>query len=344
MAFKIAYEYWDPQIAQRVAADLTSLYISLADEERLKRTEAARSFLEEEARQIENGLIEAEHKLADFRAANVGSLPEHLQYNVSLIDRAEQELRNLDVESKLLRERQQGLEAQLATISPYKSFTVGDQTVLGPTDKMQLLQLELAQLSTTYGPQHPKVLERQQQIKELQRLLNDSKTRPDSRSRMHADNPAYVQVSTMLNATRTQLEVLAQRREELKKKIAEHEPFLIKSSAVEARYAELQREYDNSKASLNSIRGKALESGLRAAMEKQGEGERMVVVESPVVPDRPVKPHRLIILVAGIVFSFASGVAAAALRERLSPLVYTDADIRKLTGKPPLAVVPAGSD
>jgi hypothetical protein len=75
-------------------------------------------------------------------------------------------------------------------------------------------------------------------------------------------------------------------------------------------------------------------------LETQRKGEKFTLIEPPQVPEKPVSPNRLLIIVAGLALSLAIGVGAAAAHESFDASVRGPTDIRALLQIPALASIP----
>jgi hypothetical protein len=82
----------------------------------------------------------------------------------------------------------------------------------------------------------------------------------------------------------------------------------------------------------------AAKAGVRAEDEQMG--ERLTVVEPPVVPDEPVWPNRLLILAGGIAGGLGLGLLLAGLVELTLRPVRDPRTLASITGAPPIGVVP----
>src|SRR5690606_36011090 len=71
IAFTLSYDSRDPDLAQRVASEITSLYLEENLKTRAQRTAETSDFLEEEARQMGEHVSDLERKLADFKEQNL---------------------------------------------------------------------------------------------------------------------------------------------------------------------------------------------------------------------------------------------------------------------------------
>ena len=105
------------------------------------------------------------------------------------------------------------------------------------------------------------------------------------------------------------------------------------STQLQQKLDALYRQYDGV-----SQRLMTAQAGARAANEQLG--ERLVVVDPPVVPDRPASPNRKFILAAGLGAGAGAGVVLALLVELLLRPIRTPGRIAQITGSPTLALVP----
>jgi uncharacterized protein involved in exopolysaccharide biosynthesis len=179
IAFSVAFDHPDPVVAQRVANELVSLYLSENVRFRQKRATETAEFLGGESERLERRIAELEKKLADLKQKYTGRLPEQLDYNLKLVDIAEGELRRLDERENALVSRRIYLQAELMKISPYGSYVVDGQHILSPQDQLKALRTMLASLSGRYGPNHPDV----QRIKrEVAALEQSTRSGPSASS------------------------------------------------------------------------------------------------------------------------------------------------------------------
>jgi uncharacterized protein involved in exopolysaccharide biosynthesis len=170
IAFTLSFDHKNASTAQKVANELVSLYLS--ENLRVRRESAAEAttFLTSEAARLEREISDIEKRLADLKEKNVGSLPEQLQYNLQLIERAEQEQRDLDRQAQSLEERQVYLESQLLQISPSSyGSSVDGGPVLSPAQRLEMLRTEMIGASSRYGSEHPDVVRLRREIEALEK-------------------------------------------------------------------------------------------------------------------------------------------------------------------------------
>jgi len=218
-----------------------------------------------------------------------------------------------------------------------------------PTDmeqyrrQLEADKAELARLRVNYSEQHPDVIDLRNKIKRTQATLDDvAKARETTKvvGQHKADNPAYIDLQTQLNATRNDLASLKQQRRELEAKIADFEKRLMTSPQVEREYRNLTRDYDNALAKYQEVKAKQLEAELAESLERERKGDRFSLIEPPQFPEEPASPNRVAILFLGFLFSLAGGGGNVALRESMDKSIHGAKDLVSVTGAPPLAVIP----
>jgi uncharacterized protein involved in exopolysaccharide biosynthesis len=204
IAFALSYRNSNPELAYKVASELTSLYLNENLSARAKQTQQALTFLADEGKRLEGEIVALERKIAEFKGRNQGQLPQLAQLNLSGVERSDAELREASSRLALLDQQELLLRAQLAQISPTAPvFSDTGQRVLSPEDRLKALRSSLAALTARYGEQHPDVVSTRMQIASLEkqtdvgadqndlvRRLDDAKTRlAAARARYSADHP-----------------------------------------------------------------------------------------------------------------------------------------------------------
>ncbi len=169
IAFTLSYENQSPDLAQKVANEIVSLYLS----ENLKaRTESATetsTFLRVEANKLSEKVSSLESELAAFKERNMGKLPELTQLNIELMGRAELEMDETQRQIRTLEERKIYLQSELAQLSPHEAiFTETGERILGASDRLKVLQTEFVGLSSKYGSGHPDVIRMRKEIEALE--------------------------------------------------------------------------------------------------------------------------------------------------------------------------------
>jgi len=168
IAFTLSYEGNHPESTQKVAGELTSLY--LAENLKTRKDKAAEtySFLTDETTKLEEKISESGKKLAEFKEINAHSLPEMSVMNLSMLNRTESELDSVESELRALKERQFYLKSQLAQINPLTNMrSATGESILDPASRLKALESEYASLSAKYSDLHPDIVKIKREIEGL---------------------------------------------------------------------------------------------------------------------------------------------------------------------------------
>ena len=283
IAFKVSYEHESPTLAHKVANEITGLFLNENIKERTQKAQDATKFLEDEADKLEGEINKLEENLADFKTGNVEKLPELVSMNLNLMDRTDQEIKQIDQQLRTLRERQIYLQSELAQMNPSQSlYSEQGERLLGSGDRLKILKIELAQLSGIYSANHPDILRTKREIASLEKDSGQN--------------------GTGLKEINTELQLLKQRLQEAELKYSSNHPDVkslkrsIKSleatrSSVNSNvthklntsdisnpaYSQLLAQLDASKSEINSL--KVTRSSLQTKMQML---ERRLI-ESPEV-------------------------------------------------------------
>ncbi|WP_242518932.1 MULTISPECIES: GumC family protein [Thiorhodovibrio] len=175
IAFSLSFESESPAMAQRVANDITSLFLSENLKDRQESAKQTAVFLQNEANKLADRLSLLEAKLAEFKEKHGDSLPELKALNMQLIQRTEDHLRDTEQAVRTLQERKIYLEGQLAQIDPYSElFSSDGRRVLGPVDRLKALEAEYAEVAARYSSQHPERMRLEREIATLRQQVGKS--------------------------------------------------------------------------------------------------------------------------------------------------------------------------
>jgi succinoglycan biosynthesis transport protein ExoP len=170
IAFSVSYQSRSPDLALKVANELTSLYLNENLTSRTQLTAQTSSFFSEEASRERARIDEIDKNLAAFKEKHRDDLPEFAQLNIQNAERTELDLRDAENHIAALDSQRVLLQAQLAQISPNTQvYTDSGQRVFGPEDRLKSLKSQLASYKARYGPDHPDVISTQREVDGLEK-------------------------------------------------------------------------------------------------------------------------------------------------------------------------------
>ncbi len=170
IAFTLSYDGESPEQTQKVASELTNLFLKENLQTRTQQADDTYSFLKDEADKLDAQIAGYEKKLAVFKEKNADNLPDLSQLNMSLMDRTERDLDDVGNQLRTTEERKFYLEAQLAQISPTgPTISSTGQLVQDPTSRLKALRSEYARDIAIYAPDHPDVIRLKREIASLEK-------------------------------------------------------------------------------------------------------------------------------------------------------------------------------
>ncbi len=224
IAFTVAYQSNSPDLAQKVANELTSLFLGENLKSRERQAQEATSFLQQEAENLSKHIGEVDERIAQFKHRANGALPELMPLNLQLMSQSDRELMDIDQQIRTLEERKNYLEGELATIKPNTPImSVTGERILDSSERLRALRAEYAGASANRSPDHPDILKMKQEIEALEKetgqlpeIEEASKQLIDARAtlatvseRLGKDHPDVVQARRTIAALEREVRQLA---------------------------------------------------------------------------------------------------------------------------------------
>jgi polysaccharide biosynthesis transport protein len=172
IAFTLTFEDNSPAISQKVANELTSLFLKENIKSRTESAENATLFLSEESRRLKEKIQQLQTQLATFKEKNLNQLPQISQLNQQELTALSGQLLSLDSQERSLHERQFYLEGELAQIDPNALATnATGNRVFDMKDRLKILESEYPSLQASYSATHPDVIKAKREIESLKKQL-----------------------------------------------------------------------------------------------------------------------------------------------------------------------------
>src|ERR1700691_5612941 len=359
-AFNIYYENRDPKMAQLATAELANLFITENLEQRQKSSENTTSFLEDQLDQARAKLAQQEAKMRVFKDQHLGELPTQTQSNLQILTGLQAQVQaNQD---SLNRAKQQNTYLE-SLINQYRSMDSGSESgskpgVGGPAGLAEIdkeldqLKAQLADLTSHYTDKHPDVRKTREQIARTELMrerivaeMNNPAATPSpaqaaAAKPFDAKTGPVMELESQLKANRLEI---ASREAEIKDeqgKINQYQARLNMAPVMEQQFADISRDYDQSKTDYESLLAKKNQSEMSTDLEKTQQGERFRMLDPPNLPVRPYKPNRLMLCGAGLAVGLVFGGGFAFGLEKLSGKIYSEREIKKVVPFEVIAEIP----
>ncbi|MBH0201191.1 MAG: lipopolysaccharide biosynthesis protein [Nitrospira sp.] len=254
IAFTVAYQNRSPELAQKVANELTSLFLGENLKSRERQAQEATSFLQQEADNLARHIGEIDEKIASFKHRAGGALPELTPLNQQMMNQAEREFQQIRGHE----ERKSYLEGELATIKPNTPIlSVTGERILDSSERLRALRAEFAGAAANLSPDHPDIMKMKQEIEALEKETGQlpdaeeaSKRLIDARAALAADLERLGNEHPDILQTRRKVSALEQEVHRLRavpNKIIAQRP-------ENPAYINLQAQLNSSTASLEALR------------------------------------------------------------------------------------------
>jgi hypothetical protein len=181
---------------------------------------------------------------------------------------------------------------------------------------------------------------RERIIADMNRRANNSGPEPAATAPLDPKSAPMLELESQLKANRVEI---ANRQAEIKdeqSKINQYQARLNMAPVMEQQYADITRDYEQSKTDYESLLAKKNQSEMSTDLEKTQQGEHFRMLDPPNLPVRPYKPNRLLLYGAGLAVGFVFGAGFAIGQEKLSGKIYSEREIKKLVPFDVIAEIP----
>lgn len=312
-AFTITLRGKDPKKITEVTNALASNFISENLKIRESQAVGTSSFISDELESVRKQLMEKEEELKQYRELNMGGLPEQLQANLSILERLQQQLDQLNSNLRDAGNRRAALQTQFAEQQRAEAgaFIPSASREEEPRD-IPSLRNELASLEAKYTQNHPDVIRLKEMIARLEAQRTQTNQTP-------ADSPeTSIPVSREAQASRSQLQDITLEMESYKAGIKKiqfqvkwYEKKVEDTPKREQELLTQNRDYQNLNALYNSLLTRKLEAEMAVSMERKQKGEQFRIVDPAKIPIRPVEPdlRRIMLLTLALGLGLGGGLA-----------------------------------
>jgi succinoglycan biosynthesis transport protein ExoP len=357
-AFKVAYLSNTPALAQKVTAQLTSLFINENLKARQEQSTGTTEFLAAQLEESGRGLAEQEAKVKEFKSQYLGQLPEQVQSNVQILAGLQTQLQQ---ETDLLGKAKQQ-SVYLETLrTQWRSLeqTAGSGNTAGVVtppvldQELARLRAQLADLSPHYTERHPDVRKIKDQIAKTERMKQQMEAqlattpaagvteapRPSSPAEMQALS-SRMEMESQIKANKVEIENRERATRDLQRQIGEYQARLNMTPVREQQLAGLTRDYEQSRKNYEQLLAKRDQSGMATDLEKRQEGEQFRVLDPPNLPQKPFSPNRLKLDLIGLVAGFVLGAVVLVGAELVDDRIYSKEELAGIVTAPILTEVP----
>jgi len=310
----ISYEDNVALRAREFSNALAQAYLQQNIEKKTKEATRKLLFIDKQLKRITENLKSSAVKLEEFKKSSS---------TISLSAKAETVIRQMSAK-----------ESQLAQISI-------EEEMLANLYKSVKSGKDLESLTYTGMNTNMSETPLSHMISELQKTIVKKKVLSAEYTEMFRDvvkltrsieQQKQVIISTIENMAKN----IKERKALLERAIAEQQKLLDKLPADERMFGQLQRKF-----SVNEkIYSYLLEKRSETAILKAATVSKNRIIDTALMPERPIKPKRKLIVLVGLILGLILGIALAFLRAFLDDRIRTEEDVTHATQIPLLGIIP----
>ena len=344
--YTLTYSDPKPEVAQRVVQALLTIFVESSLGATRQDSDSARRFLDDQIKNYETKLAEAESRLKNFKLRNIELQSETgmdftgrtTEIN-SLLNQAKLELN--EAESARVAAKRE-LDALLEN---RKINQIIDEKTPEIDSRLNEQRILLDKLLNRYTEQHPDVFNTRRLISELetQKANEIAKLRKAAKDNpklfYETVSPAVQELSKLYSEAEVKAASLRARVAEYKSRAAQAQSQLKVAPQLEAELAQLDRDYEVHKknyADLVQRRESALMSG---ELENTSNVADFRIIDPPRVNPKPVAPNRVLLLPMALLIALGAGAGVAFLLSTARPVFFDGAALQETTGIALLGVV-----
>jgi polysaccharide chain length determinant protein (PEP-CTERM system associated) len=349
--YTLSYRGGDPDKALRVVQALLTIFVESSLGDTKSDSEGARRFIEEQIKNYEARLTEAESRLKDFRLRNIelqgqGGLDTagRLAELTNTLSQARLELREAESASGTARRQLDQARAELRNPSSAAASSIALPEL---DSRIDAVKRNLDVLLQRFTEQHPDVINGrrllkeldEQKRKELAELQRQVLANPNQS--LVTNNPALVELSRVAASS----EVLASG---LRVRVSEFEARMVRAQAqlklapqIEAEQSQLNRDYEITRKNYDDLVTRRESINLSGELDSSSSLADFRVIDPPRADPKPVAPNRLLLLPLALLAALAGGLGITFLMTQVRPVFFDAATLRGAAELPILGVVSA---
>ncbi len=201
---------------------------------------------------------------------------------------------------------------------------------------------ELSVLKKKYSAKHPEIVMLRKQIDALNERLEEEsmQERLFESAGDIPDNPGYIQIETQIASTELEISEAERVHAELGNKYVGYQSRVVNTPQVEQGYKVLLRDYDNAQRKYQETNTRLLSAREAKGLEQSQLAERFTLIDPPIVPEKPIRPNRLALVLVGFILSIGVGIGIGTFLEFMDRSIRRSEDLSEIVKCPILAIVP----
>ncbi|MGO8983404.1 MAG: GumC family protein [Terriglobales bacterium] len=326
---EIHFTSTDPQLAAAAVNTLAATYVEQNFKTKFESTMQASDWLSKQLVDLQMKVETSQEKLVRYQKEHeIIGTDEKQNIITEKLDELNKEMTAAESDrmekEAIYRQTQSNDPDAIAAAIIADTSGNGSTATSGLLDKLREqqanLRIQIAELSTQFGPQYPKVAQLNSQVKEIDRQMQSETNK--AVDHLKGQYLAALQRENMLRDS------FEKQKQEANK---------LNESAIE--YSILKRDLDSNRTLYEGLLEKLKEAGVTAGLRSNN----FRIIDAARVPTAPSEPNIPRNLSFALVLGVISGVGLAFILENMDNTVRTPEQATALSGLPALGMIPLGS-
>jgi capsular exopolysaccharide synthesis family protein len=313
---RLSVDNSDPALAAKIANTTAQTYVSLGQERRIESSSYAKTFLEDQIKQIKARLEESERKLNQYSQQKqiltldekVNVLNQTYTEYASALGRAEQD--RIKAES-LYNEVKNNPERAVQALE--------SKAIVAFKEHKARLELEYQQNLRIYKPDFPKMTQIKAQIVEI-------------------DSQIKAEMNAISGVIKAQFESAREQENQIRQKLSETRRQVLATQDNSIDLNLLRREVDTNRQLYDGLLQRLKQVGISSNLTTNN----LSIVDAAVQPLFPYKPNLQSNLMAGLGLGLFLGLCLVFLLEYLDDSIKIPDVVERVLGVPLMGVIPVG--
>ncbi|PPD35085.1 MAG: exosortase [Methylomonas sp.] len=343
--FDIGYSSPDPEKAKIVVQAVLTVFSEQAQGKAMADASDAQKFIEQQLRDYEIRLQDAEKSKEDFKRANMEVLANE-SGQFQLLNQLNEQLTaaNAALDQALAKKNVLGEQVKNIKESD-EDWGVTNLTdeVSEEDSRISSLNDKKTELLIKYTPNHPEILA----IERLIETLNDQKQKSKDKAVVETDtigpqkmsNPYVQTLKSAFDNAEAEVASVNALINSIKLRIHKIDQGLNERLAVETEMKNLNRDYETISSKYSELLERREQAHITERVDDQTSSLKFKIADPPSKPTKPSSPNRILLYSAILAGSIISGFAVAFLIYFIRPVYMSTRQVRVVTGLPSLGSV-----
>ena len=311
IAFAMNFDYEDAIKAQLVMQSYVERFLEIDASQMAEQATNTVSFLNDQAAGLQQQIATLEGQITSIKAQNGVVLSSAGMSTISNPGSYDAQIAALQRENSLLTQQAQ---AQKVAKDPVIANA----------------EANLAAAKAIYTDDHPDVRAAEQQLEAAKSVAAGRGSSTDTSA----------MAATAISANNAQIAALGRARSMEASRSTSSMAAQARAPVVMEQIAQLEARATALRSQFQEVSARLLSARSSAKMESEQKGERLSVVDPPVIPEEPEFPNRPLFIIGGILGGLALGFGLALLFEMMMRPIRGVSEVERMLGVPPLVVIP----